>query len=215
MRSMVRAIRGPGNLRGFTRPCTHAMIQPMSDLNMPSQPTTSGPPVGVASLRGTDAAYVRALPDVVSVYANPSYWWQNASFALPLLIAVVSLGVGVVFGLAEAIGFGLFCVVVTLIMVPVVLLTWRGTATSIVLMRSGAVALHEGAPIHELAWDKLRRIERVEYLGNTRFKLVHGDEDRFMIVENEIQDGEALVEEAFVLSGVPRQSAPAGDAQGD
>lgn len=184
----------------------------MSDVNSPTEPTTSGPPSGVASLRGKDAAYVRSLPDVVSVYANPSYWWQNASFALPLLIAVVSLGVGVVFGLAEAIGFGLFCAVVTLIMVPVVLLTWRGTATSIVLTRSGAAALHEGSPIHELTWDTLRRIERVEYLGNTRFKLVHGDEDRFMTVESEIQGGDALVEEAFALSGIRRQAAPVGEA---
>jgi hypothetical protein len=187
------------------------MIQRMPDMNMPSEPTTSAPPIGVASLRGKDAAYVQALSDVVSVYANPSYWWQNASFALPLLIAVISLVVGVIFGLAEAIGFGLFCVAVTLVMVPVVLLTWRGTATSIVLTRSGAAALHEGAPIHELTWETLRRIERVEYLGNTRFKLVHGDEDRFMTVESEIQGGDALVEEAFALSGIPRQTAPAGE----
>ena len=147
------------------------------------------------------------MREVVRVFPNPSYWWQNASFALPLLIAVASLAVGLIFGVTEALGFGLFALVVTAIMVPVVLLTWRGTATSIVLTSTGAFALHEGKPIHELSWTALRRIEKVEYLGNTRYKLVHGDEDRFMVVESEIQDGEALVEEAFALSGIPRQSA--------
>ena len=159
-----------------------------------------------ALARPRDAAVVRGLPDVVRVFPNPSYWWQNASFALPLLVTVISLVVGVVFSLAEAIGFGLFGAVVTLIMIPVVMLTWRSTATSIVLTRSGALALHEGKPLHRLDWSELRRIERVEYLGNTRFKLVHGEDEQFLVVESEIEDGEALVEEAFTLSGIPRQS---------
>ncbi|MCA9857337.1 MAG: hypothetical protein KC458_08670, partial [Dehalococcoidia bacterium] len=134
------------------------------------QPTPS-------SLKRRDADVVRALPDVVRVFPNPSYWWQNASFALPLLVTAVSLIVGFVFGITEAVGFGLFGAVVTLIMIPVVMLTWRSTATSIVLTRSGALSLHEGKPLHRLDWSELRRIERVEYLGNTRYKLVHGDED--------------------------------------
>ena len=146
---------------------------------------------------------------MVRVFPNPSYWWQNASFALPLLVTVVSLLVGLVFGITEAVGFGLFGAVVTLIMVPVVMLTWRGTATSIVLTRSGALALHEGKPLHQLDWSELRRIERVEYLGNTRYKLVHGDDDEYLVVESEIEDGEALVDEAFALSGIPRQSVAA------
>lgn len=170
------------------------------------------PPSVAAPLRRSDAAYVEGASDVVGVYPNPSYWWQNASFALPFGIAVLCIVVGLVFGITEALGFGLFCAVVTLIMVPVVLLTWRGTATSIVLTRAGATALHEGKPLHELRWDELRRIERVEYLGNTRFKLVHGDEDRFLVVESEIEGGEALVEAAFTLSGIPRQSTSDGAA---
>ncbi len=153
-----------------------------------------------------DATWIEATPGVRGVYVNPSRWWQNASFALPALIAVVSLGAGAVFGWAEATGFGLFATVVTLIMVPVVLLTWRGTATAVVLTDLGATALHEGRVIHDLAWADLRRIERVEYLGNTRYKLVHGDEDRFLIVESEIERGAALVDQAFAISGIPRQS---------
>ena len=163
------------------------------------QPTPS-------SLKRRDADVVRALPDVVRVFPNPSYWWQNASFALPLLVTAVSLIVGFVFGITEAVGFGLFGALVTLIMIPVVMLTWRSTATSIVLTRSGALSLHEGKPLHRLDWSELRRIERVEYLGNTRYKLVHGDEDEYLVVESEIEDGAELVEEAFTLSGIPRQS---------
>lgn len=157
------------------------------------------------TVRRRDAAVVRGLPDVVRVFPNPSYWWQNASFALPLLVTVVSLVVGFAFDITEAVGFGLFGAVVTLIMIPVVMLTWRSTATSIVLTRSGALALHEGKPLHRLDWSDLRRIERVEYLGNTRYKLVHGD-DEYLVVESEIEEGDALVEQAFALSGIPRQS---------
>jgi len=156
-----------------------------------------------------DDAWLAAAHGVQGVYVNPSRWWQNASFALPALIAVVSLIGGQLFGSAEATGFGLFAVVVTLIMIPVVLLTWRGTATAIVLTEAGATALHEGRVLHDLPWSELLRIERVEYLGNTRFKLVHGDEDRFMVVESEIEGGAALVDQAFALSGIPRQSEAA------
>jgi hypothetical protein len=165
-----------------------------------------------SQVRQRDAELVRALPDVVSVYPNPSYWWQNASFALPLLVTVVSLGIGLIFGITEMVGFGLFGAVVTAIMVPVVLLTWRGTATSVVLTRSGALALHEGKPIHRLDWSDLRRIERVEYLGNTRYKLVHGEDEQFMVIESEIEGGANLVDEAFALSGIPRQSTGGGEA---
>jgi len=170
--------------------------------------STTSPP----QARRRDAEVIRALPDVVSVYPNPSYWWQNASFALPLLVTVVSLGVGFALGITEMVGFGLFGAVVTAIMVPVVLLTWRGTATTVVLTRSGALALHEGKPIHRLEWSELKRIEIVEYLGNARYKLVHGEDDQFMVIESEIDGGEALVDEAFALSGIPRQASTGGDA---
>ena len=168
-----------------------------------------------SNVRRQDAAVVRALPEVVRVFPNPSYWWQNASFALPLIVTGVALIVGFVFGITELVGFGLFGTVVTMIMVPVVMLTWRSTATSIVLTRSGALALHEGRPLHRLDWADLRRIERVEYLGNTRYKLVHGEDEEYLVVESEIEDGEALVDEAFALSGIPRQSTPAREPLND
>jgi len=152
-----------------------------------------------------DTAAIQAMPDVVRVYVNDSRWWQNASFALPLIVSVISLTVGLVLQRAEGIGFGLFASVVTVIMIPVVLLTWRGTATSIVLTKTGASALHLGKVLHHVDWADLQRIEKVEYLGNTRYKLVHHDTE-FLTVESEIEDSVDLVDTAFALSGVPRQS---------
>jgi len=152
-----------------------------------------------------DLEAIEAMRDVERVYVNDSRWWQNASFALPLIVSVISLVVGVLFQRAEGIGFGLFASAVTVIMIPVVLLTWRGTATSIVLTKTGASALHTGKVLHHVDWSELQRIERVEYLGNTRYKLVHHDTE-FLTVESEIEDSAGLVETAFALSGVPRQS---------
>ena len=46
------------------------------------------------------------------------------------------------------------------------------------------------------------------FRSNTRYKLVHHDTE-FLTVESEIEGGAALVELAFALSGIPRQSASA------
>jgi hypothetical protein len=159
-------------------------------------------------LDGRDTDAVVPMSGLVRVFVNDSRWWQNASFALPFLGFLLSVGAGWLFGSAEALGFGLFLGFVTAIMVPVVLLTWRGTATSIALCEDRAVALHHGTVLHEVEWAGLRRIERVEYLGNVRHKLVHG-EDEFMTVESEIEQADALVELAFELSGVARQDGTA------
>ncbi len=166
------------------------------------------------ALHRADAAVAMSLDGVVSAYANDARWWQNASFALPLLVAALAIAAGLLLHSAEALGFGFFAAIVTLVMVPVVLLTWRGTATAIVLTRDGATALHRGRVLHALDWRDLRRIERVEYLGNTRYKLVHGDEDRFLTVESEIEGAVELVEAAFTLSGLPRQQPGGVSAPG-
>ena len=44
---------------------------------------------------------------------------------------------------------------------------------------------------------------------------MHGEDEEYLLVESEIEDGEALVDEAFALSGIPRQSAPAGEGLAD
>ena len=170
---------------------------------------TSEPPVdagpSINGLHPLDAAEVALMSDLVRVFVNDARWWQNASFALPLLGFVLSTAAGLLLSSAEALGFGLFLGAVTLIMVPVVLLTWRGTATSIALRDQGVVSMHRGRVLEAFAWPELRRIERVEYLGNVRHKLVYGDEDRFLTVESEIEEAELLVDTAFALSGLPRQ----------
>ncbi len=152
-----------------------------------------------------DLDAIEAMTAVEHVFVNDSRWWQNASFALPLAGTVVALIVGQASGSAEATGFGVFLGAVTILMIPVVLFTWRSTATAIVLTRDGAVALHLGRALHDLRWADLYRIDRVNYLGNTRYKLLHGD-DEFMTVESEILGQETLVEAAFELSGIKRQS---------
>jgi hypothetical protein len=175
---------------------------------MASNPPADALPAPEA-LDARDLAVVAEMPDLVRVFVNDSHWWQNASFALPMLGFVLSTAVGLIFGYAEALGFGLFLGAVTLIMVPVVLLTWRGSATSIVVRDRGIASLHHGRVLEQFDWADLRRIERVEYLGNVRHKLLYGDEDRFLTVESEIDDAESLVDSAFAFSGLPRQSEDA------
>ena len=72
-------------------------------------------------------------------------------------------------------------------------------------MSIGARLPFLGRVLEEFRWSELRRIDRVEYLGNTRHKLLYGDEDRFLVIENEVEDADALVDTAFELSGLPRQ----------
>jgi hypothetical protein len=60
--------------------------------------------------------------------------------------------------------------------------------------------------LHRLQWSDLQRIDSVNYLGNTRYKLLHGEEE-FLTVESEISGQDELVEAAFALSGLERQSA--------
>lgn len=201
--------------RAFSQSVDRAMMGAMTP--EPSQPSTredggkvTSDPVG-APAHPADLAAARDLSEVVRIFVNDSRWWQNASFALPLLVSVVTLVPGWIFGVTEAIGFGLFMAAVTLIMTPVVLLTWRSTATAIVLTRDGAYALHRGRLLYEAPWRELSRIEEVEYLGNKRYKLVHGEDDRFLSVETELDGREELVELAFELSGVPRQRASEGE----
>lgn len=171
---------------------------------MSSNPSADAPPIDRLDER--DRTVVTEMTDLVRVFVNDSHWWQNASFALPMLGFVVSTGVGLIFGYPEALGFGLFLGVVTLIMVPVVLLTWRGSATAIAVRDRGIASLHHGRILEEFSWAELHRIERVEYLGNVRHKLLYGDEDRFLTVESEIENAESLVESAFTFSGLPRQA---------
>ena len=156
---------------------------------------------GVEALRRDDAATVAARPGAVQAHGNESHWWNHASFMLPLIGFLAFTVPGLVFGWAEATGFGIFLGVVLLLQLPVVWFTWRGTATAIVLTETGALALHRGVVRREVRWSELERIERVETFGNVRWKLVERGGEHISI-EGEIADIPALVERASELSGV-------------
>ena len=159
-------------------------------------------------LHSQDQKIINTMSSIIQFFPNYSLWWQNASFALPLIIAIISTSLGFLIRIDELIGFGIFLAVVTLIMFPVVLMTWRNTATLIVIFSDRVSAFHRGKLMKEISWTHLDRIERVEYLGNTRHKVVAKNED-FLSIENEVENAEDLIELLFVLSKIPRRSTDA------
>jgi len=164
---------------------------------MESDATEAPTPVHAA-----DRAFIDRLDDaVIAVHPNESHWWNHASFALPLLGAVGFVALGLLTGAAEATGFGLFLAGITVFMLPVVLLTWRSTATAIVLTDRRVLALHDGRVLREVAWAEVERIERVETLGNVRWKFMPR-QGQHLTVEGEIVDVPRLVERAEKLAGV-------------
>ena len=143
--------------------------------------------------------------EVVAAHRNESHWWNHASFVLPLLGAIVFLAIGQLAGSAEATGFGIFLAVVMVLQLPIVWFTWRRTATAIVLTRTGALALHRGRTLVEVRWAELERIERVETLGNVRWRLAERG-GAHIAVEGEIEDVPGLIECASALSGVEAEA---------
>lgn len=146
----------------------------------------------------------------MSVHSNVTSWWNNASFLLPGLGAALSLAAGAVTGSLEALGFGAFLLVVTLVMLPVVLLTWRRTPTSVVLTRARVLALHEGRTLRDIAWGDLARIEKADY-DNIKWRLrpTHGDH---LSIEAELEDVDGLIAHAATLSGLTPTEQPRGTA---
>lgn len=155
--------------------------------------------------RPPDAGAIEGMQDVVSVHVNLAHWWNNASFMLPLLVAVVSLAIGLLLGVGEATGFGLFALAVTVLLLPVVALTWRRTPTAVVLTRRGATALHGGRVLRDVDWASLAVIERADY-GNVRWRLRPREGDHLSI-EAELSGVDRLIDHAYELSGLPRERA--------
>lgn len=149
---------------------------------------------------------IATLADVESVHSNEASWWNNASFALPLLGTILSLLGGWVFGSAEALGFGVFLSVVTTAMLPVVMFSWRRTPTAVVLTRTGVLALHEGRTLRSIPWDTLARIERADY-DNIKYRLRPREGDHLSI-EAELEDVEGLITKASALSGLTPMERP-------
>lgn len=161
---------------------------------------------GLRFLRDDDAAAIRELAttsEVVRVHPNESHWWNHGSFALPLLGSVLCLVIGFAVGIAELIGFGVFLAAAALFMVPVVLVTWRQTATVIVLTADAAWALHGGRALRTIPWAEVRAIERFDTLGNIRWKIFPHAGDH-LTIDGEIADAATLVFAAHDLAGLPR-----------
>lgn len=177
---------------------------PEHDLDPLAQPSA-------AALGGADRAFVEACGErVVSVHANETHWWNNGSFALPLLGSLACVAFGLIVGVDEATGFGLFLGAIALFMLPVVLLTWRNSATSIVLTEAGAYALHNGAVLRELRWADVHLIDRVDTMGNVRWR-IHPREGQHIAIEGEIADVPGLITAAQQLSGYQSRGDAASD----
>ena len=149
-------------------------------------------------MRPPSTAYL----DAVQAHANESHWWNHASFMLPLLGFLGLTIPGLIFGWAEATGFGA---------VP-----RRGArvavARGVVYMArhgDGDRADRAGRPrapsrcraARGAVESELERIERVETFGNVRWKLVERGGEHISI-EGEIADIPSLIERAGELSGV-------------
>jgi hypothetical protein len=167
------------------------------------------PAEAVPEVRTSDARAIEAMSDVVSVHVTQSHWWNNASFMLPFLVGLVSTVAGLVVSSAEALGFGLFAFGVTVVLLPVVAVTWRRTATVVVLTREAAVALHEGRELVSVRWDASVQIEDADY-DSIRWR-IRPAVGEHMNIEAELYDIEGLIEDARALAGLTDSDSPASE----
>ena len=153
------------------------------------------------SLRDVDEQYISKQNNIKDVFINDSYWWQNASFVLPFLLGAVSLIYGLIFNNSGAKGFGIFLLVVMVIMLRVVWLTWRSTATSIYFTDKELIALHLGKILKKITLENLQSIETIEYLGQKRYKLVESDEI-FFTIDNEFENIPDIIKTITSRTGI-------------
>lgn len=137
---------------------------------------------------------------VLRVHRNRSHWYNNASFSLPLLGGAGTLALGLVLGNDELRGFGIFMLVVALIMAPFIVWTWKGTPTSIVVTRDALVSYHGERELQSLPWTDVVEVERKETMGNLRWRVFARDGDHIAI-EGEIEDVPGLVGAITRMSG--------------
>ena len=159
-------------------------------------------------VRAADAAAIATMSEVVSVHVNRTHWWNNASFVLPLLVAMLSIAIGAIFSVGEATGFGLFALAVTALLLPIVAAMWRRTATAVVLTGEAVIALHQGRELRSVRWDELDRIEPADY-ASVQWRLRARDGSHLSI-EAELHDVDGLIDSASELSGLPRDVRSAG-----
>jgi len=63
--------------------------------------------------RQLDQNHIAKQKDVTSVYINNSHWWQNASYAFPFIISLISIIIVLILENVGKKGFELFLYVVT------------------------------------------------------------------------------------------------------
>ena len=160
-----------------------------------------------AGLRRRDGTALAARGDVLDAHTYEGDWFNNATFVFPSLGAVGTLIGWAVTGATELFGISMFLFVVTGLMLPLVWLTWRRTATVIVLRRSGIEALHQGEPLQFLAWDTVLAVRRVETMGNVRWYVLGAEEQR-LTLEGEIADLEDLLARVRDLAGLAGEHVP-------
>lgn len=151
---------------------------------------------------------ISAMADPVGIYRNSTSWYNNASFLLPLLATLLVGLLGAFTHQAELLGFAAFLAVVTLIMLPVVLLTWRQTATTVVLTERAILSLHGDRVLQSLNWQQVHAIQRRETQGNVRWQVLATNGERILL-DGEIEHLVELVGDALRLSGL--DARPAGE----
>jgi hypothetical protein len=154
-----------------------------------------------ASGRPVDAV---GSSDVLAVHRNSTSWYNNASFALPLLATIVVGIAGLIMRRGDVLAFAGFLGVVTLCMVPVVLVTWRHTATEVVLSRERITSLHGARVLATLPWREVRGVSRRETQGNVRW-LVTAEGGERIVLDGEIEDLPGLIAAARRLAGLTEQ----------
>lgn len=184
----------------------------MTDPTGPASTPHSDLPAGESDvadlrfLRDDDAAAIRRIAttaEVIRVHPNESHWWNHGSFLIPLIGFVLSTVIGLGAGIPELIGFGVFMGAVAIFMIPVVLITWRQTATAIVLTREAALSMHGGSLLREIPWAEVETIQLFDTLGNIRWKIFPAAGDH-LTIDGEIVDMGTLVLTAHDLAGLPR-----------
>jgi hypothetical protein len=130
--------------------------------------------------------------DVLAVHRNPTSWYNNASFALPLLATLVVGLAGLVLRRSDVLAFAGFLAAVTACMAPVVLVSWRHTPTAIVLTRAAITSLHGERVLKTLPWTEVASVTRRETQGNVRW-IVAAREGERIALDGELEDLPGLI----------------------
>lgn len=152
----------------------------------------------------SDEAAIAVMPGVVAVHRNTTSWYNNASFALPLLAAIVVGIVAAALRNRDVAAFAGFLLVVAVLMAPVVLMTWRTTPTVVVLSRDAITSLHDGRVLKSLRWDEVVTIARRETQGNVRW-LVATSSGEHISLDGELENLDGLLAAGRRLAALPDQ----------